>query len=198
MNRSVILKALVLLPVLCFTMLYAQGRGNSIASYVFGGDELRGELAEDLAEAVERNLTASGKYSTPRRGSRMFFREVEKEEARLGRRGQMLDDRTFCKIGGDFGVQYLAIIDIAKAGRGASVWARIIDLDRCVIVATAEYTSIIRDAAGVRAAATVLSNDLLRRQVGKRSVSVNIGGGGLSVSVPPPPPPPPAPARRGD
>jgi len=194
MNRSVMLKALVLLPVLCFAVVFAQGRssGNAVAAYVYGGDEMRGDAAEELAEEVVNNLVRSGRYSNPRRGAREFFRAADRAQARA--RGRMLEDRDFCRIGGDEGVQFLVLIDIAKQGRANSVWARILDLEGCRIIGTAEYTNLIRNTAEIKTAANSLSTELLRRNVGRRSITINLGGGSISVgsaAAPPPPPPPP-------
>lgn len=158
----------------------SSGAGNAVAAYVFG--EENSKNAEDLAEAVVNNLVGSGKYTQPRRGAREFFRAVDREQAR--NRGRMLEDRNFCRIGGDEGVQFLVIIDIEKAGRGNSVWARLLDLDQCRIIGTAEYTGLIRNNTEIRSAAKSLTDELIHRRVGRR------GGGG---SAPPPPPPPPPP-----
>jgi hypothetical protein len=196
------LKALVIMPALCFAVVFAQVGGpssrpapggpgpgpgpggvNAVAAYVFGEENAKN--AEELAEAVVNDLAQSRKYSLPRRGAREFFRAADKLQAR--NRGKLLDDRDFCKIGADEGVQSLVIIDIEKAGRGNSVWARLLDLDNCRIVGTAEYTGLIRNTAEITKAATELSRELQFRRMGKRS----IGG-----SAPPPPPPPPP--QRGD
>jgi len=197
MNKSVLFKALVIVPTLCLSAAFAfaqpggsrpgpgpgrapGGGGNAVAAYVFGEENAKN--AEDLADAVVTNLANSKQYSLPRRGPREFFRAADKMQAR--NRGRLLEDRDFCKIGGDEGVQTLVIIDIEKTGRGNSVWARLLDLDRCAIVGTAEYTGLLRNTSDIRKAANELSSELQRRRIGKRS----IGG----------PPPPPPPARRGD
>jgi hypothetical protein len=126
-------------------------------------------LGEDLAEAIVNGLANSRTYSQPRRGARGFFREVEREENRLGRRGQLLDDRSFCKIGTDYEIEYLVIIDIEKRGRGNSVWARILDLETCRIIATGEYTGLIRNPGEVTQASNAIVSELLRRRTGSRS-----------------------------
>jgi len=143
-------------------------RGNAIAGYVFGEDNVRN--AEELAEAVVTKLAGLRKYSEPKRKSREFFREVEKLEAKAERRGKLPEDRDFCRIGNDFGVDYLCIIDIEKAGRGASVWARILDLDNCTIIATGEATKLIRNTEEINAVADDLVRQLSDRKIGKRSI----------------------------
>ena len=186
MNKSVILKALVFVPVLCMSMAFAQQKkggaapppppppppsvsSNAIVAYVFGGEEMRGENAEILAEAVVNNLTADKRYSAPRRGARGFFQQVAAEETRLGRRGRLLDDPDFCRIARAYDVSFLTVIDIEKSGRTNSVWARILDLNNCSVIATAEFTGLVRNNAEVTAAANALSRDLLNRRVGRRS-----------------------------
>jgi len=124
--------------------------------------------AEELAEAVVAKLAANRKYSEPKRKSREFFREVEKLEARAERRGQLLADKDFCKIGNDFGVEYLCVIDIEKKGRGASIWARIIDLDKCTIIATGESTALIRNTEEINKVSDELVSELVNRKVGTR------------------------------
>jgi hypothetical protein len=155
--------------------------GNAIAAYVFGGEEMRGENGELLAEGVVNNLVATGRYSNPRRGAREFFRAVDREQAR--NRGRMLEDRNFCRIGGDEGVQFLVIIDIESAGRGNSVWARLLDLDGCRILGTAEFTGLVRNTNEINAAARDLSNELVHRRMNRRG-----GGGGAAVGGPTTPP----------
>ncbi|MCL2182588.1 MAG: hypothetical protein FWB85_03860 [Chitinispirillia bacterium] len=174
MTKSVMLKALAF-TALCFSVAFAQavvggaktggggGGSNTIAAYVFGGDDMKGDLAEELAEALANNLVRDGKYSHPRRGARGFFKEVQKAEDRLGRRGKLLDDRDFCKIGDDEGVQYLVVLDIQKAGRGTSVRSRILDLGRCQVGATSDYIKLIRNTAEVNTAAAEISAELLKR-----------------------------------
>ena len=142
-------------------------RGNQIAGYVFGGDEMRGDLGT-LAEQVVNGLTNTKNYSAPRRGARQFFREVEKAEQRLNRRGQLLDDRDFCKIGTDYEIEYLVIIDIQKQGRVNSVWARVIDLETCKVIATGESTALVRNNAEVTAVANELIRELSNRRIGTR------------------------------
>jgi hypothetical protein len=190
------LKALALTLAVCFSVGFAQikvqvdigkgGGGSAIAGYVFG--EENSSNAEELAEAVVNNLVATSKYTQPKRGAREFFRACDKEQAR--NRGKMLEDRNFCKIGGDFGVQYVVLIDIEKQGRGISVWARILDLNNCAVVGNAEYTGLIRNNQEISKAASALSSELVHRRMNKRSI------GGSAVSAPPPPPPPPP--KRGD
>jgi TolB-like protein len=135
-------------------------RGNSIAAYVYGGEDLRGNSVEELAVAVVSGLVRSGRYTQPHRGAR--------ERMQAGSRGRMLDDRDFCRIGVDAGVQFLVLIDIKRAGRGYSVWARLLDLNSCWVIATAEYAGLVRDDAEIRAAANTLSRELLNRRVGSR------------------------------
>jgi len=187
MSKSILLKAAVLLPVLCFSFVFAQGvspsrpansPGNALAAYVFGGEEMRGENGELLAETVVNNLVATGRYSNPRRGAREFFRAVDREQAR--NRGRILEDRNFCRIGGDEGVQFLVIIDIESAGRGNSVWARLLDLDGCKIIGTAEFTGLVRNNNEINAAARELANELVHRRMNRRGG----GGGGASVGGP--------------
>jgi hypothetical protein len=202
------LKALVILPALCFAVVFAQVGGpsskpapggpgpgpggvNAVAAYVFGEENAKN--AEELAEAVVNNLAQSRKYSLPRRGAREFFRAADKLQAR--NRGRLLEDRDFCKIGGDEGVQSLVIIDIEKAGRGNSVWARLLDLDNCRIVGTAEFTGLVRNTAEINKAASELSNELQFRRVGKRSIASAMAQSIANSALPPPPPPPPP---RGD
>jgi len=183
MSKFVLLKALAFAAI-CFSMSFAQGGrppsqsppapsggGNPVAAYVFGGEEMRGDLDEDLADAIVNNLVADRRYSQPRRGAREFYREVDRAQAR--NRRQILSDRDFCRIGGDFGVQYVVIMDIERAGRSNSVWARILDLNNCVLVATAEYVGLIRNASEVTAAANSLSAELLHRRIGKRGGSAS-------------------------
>jgi len=143
-------------------------RGNAIAGYVFGEDNLRN--AEELAEAVVKGLAADRKYSEPKRNSREFFREVEKMEQKAERRGKLPEDKDFCRIGDDFGVDFLCIIDIEKVGRqSASVWARIINLDNCQLIATGEYTGLIRNPIEIEKATNALVAELTKRQIGRRA-----------------------------
>jgi len=195
-KKSVALKALVILPALCFAVAFAQVGGprqvpgpgprpavggpgspvggpsyggggvNAVAAYVFG-EENTGR-AEELAEAVVNNLAQSRKYSLPRRGAREFYRAADRLQAR--NRGKLLEDRDFCRIGGDEGVQTLVIIDIDRSGRTLSVWARLLDLDNCRIVGTAEYTGFIRNSSDIRRAADELAGELQYRRIGKRSL----------------------------
>jgi hypothetical protein len=199
MKRSVIANALVLVPVLCFGLAFGQKAiggpagappppppppsGNAIAGYVFGEDNARN--AEELAELVVSKLAASRKYSEPKRRSREFFALVDQLESRKANRNQLPDDRDFCRIGGSFGVNFLCIMDIQRAGRGASTYARIINLSNCQVVSTAEFTGLIRNSGEIEAAAAKLAGDLLNHRLFKR------GGGAWSASPPPPPPPPP-------
>jgi hypothetical protein len=149
--------------------------GNAIAAYVFGDENAKN--AEDLADAIVTNLANSAKYSQPRGGARQFFAMADREQRKHG--GKLLSDRDFCRIGGDFGVNFLCIIDIEKAGRGNSVWARILDLTNCSVVATSEFTGLIRNSAEVTTAANNMTTELLKRNIGKRSI-----GGGSAVSTP--------------
>jgi len=202
MKSSVIARSLLLVTVVCSSLVFGQkaiggpagappppppppprAAGNVIAGYTFGDDNVKN--GEDLAEAVVAKLAASAKYSNTGRGSRAFFREVEKLEAKSERRGKLPEDRDFCRIGGDFGVNYLCIIDIEKTGRGASVWARILDLSNCTVVANGEFVGLVRNTAEIEKAANELSGKLLQRQIFKRSIAAAL--------APPPPPPPPAP-----
>ena len=144
-------------------------RGNQIAAYVFGMEQAK--LGEDLSQYIVDGLANSKKYSQPRRGARGFFQAADREQAK--NRGRMLEDRNFCKIGTDYEIEYLVIIDIQKAGRGNSVWARILDLETCNIIATGESTALIRNDAEARTVANDLVTQLLRRSVGKRSVQIN-------------------------
>ena len=174
-KRNLLLTATILLPVLCFS-LYAQvgvapsrqQQGNAIAAYVFGAENSAN--AEELAEAVVNNLTADRRYAAPRRGAREFFREADRAQARS--RGRLLSDRDFCRIGDDFGVNFLVIIDIERQGRGNSVWARILDLGNCQVAATAEYTGPIRNTSEIRAGARALSNELLNARIGRRGARI--------------------------
>jgi hypothetical protein len=208
MKRSVIANALVLVPVLCCGLVFGQkaigGSAGSppppppppppqsrdaIAGYVFGEDNARN--AEELAELVVSKLAASRKYSEPKRKSREFFALVDQLESRKANRNQLPDDRDFCRIGGSFGVNFLCIMDIEKAGRGASTYARIINLSTCQVVGTAEFTGLIRNSAEIEKAASDLSRDLLNHRMFRR--------GGLAWGPPtPPPPPPPPPKVRGN
>ncbi|MDR3013221.1 MAG: hypothetical protein LBU70_08435 [Chitinispirillales bacterium] len=192
--KKTLVTAVALLPLLSVSV-FAQVRaatsaaapassGDAIAAYVFGEENARN--AEELAEALVTRLANARAYSAPRRGARGFFREVEQAQARLDRRGRLLDDRDFCRIGTDYELNYLTVIDIEKAGRGNSIFARILNLSNCSVVASAEFTGLIRNTAEINAAADALSRDLQRRQVIRR--------GGQVVAAPPPPPP----ARRGN
>jgi uncharacterized protein YjbK len=149
-------------------------RGNQIAAYVFGMDQAK--LGEDLSQYIVDGLANSKKYSQPRKGARGFFQAADREQAK--NRGRMLEDRNFCKIGTDYEIEYLVIIDIQKAGRGNSVWARILDLETCNIIATGENTSLIRNDQEAKTVANDLVTQLLRRSVGKRST----GGGGAPIN----------------
>ena len=171
--KIVFLLTAMMLPMICPTASAQVGKpaspspkqNNAIAAYVFGEENPAG--AEALAEQVVTLLANSRTYSAPRRGAREFFREADRVQA--GNRRQLLSDRDFCRIGSDFGVQFLAIIDIDRTGRGNSVWSRILDLGNCQVVATAEFLGFIRSGNEIRSAAETLSRDLLRRQIGRRS-----------------------------
>ena len=171
-KSNLLLAVTMLLPVLYFTT-YAQvgvspsrqqQQGNAIAAYVFGAENSAN--AEELAEAVVNNLTADRRYAAPQRGAREFFREANRAQARS--RGRLLSDRDFCRIGDDFGVNFLVIIDIERQGRSNSVWARILDLGVCRVIATAEYTGLIRNANEIRTGARALSDELLHARIGRR------------------------------
>jgi hypothetical protein len=190
--------ATVVLPLFCLTAYGQVGTartappppapasGNAIAAYVFGAENSAN--AEELAEAVVTNLANTRHYSQPRRGAREFFREADRAQSR--NRNRLLEDRDFCRIGSDFGVQFLTVIDIERAGRGNSVWARILDLSNCRVVATAEYTGLIRNSAEIRTAATALTAELTNRRIGTRSITVQVGGASVTAAVTTPPPPP--------
>jgi TolB-like protein len=131
-------------------------RGNSIVAYVYGGEHIWGGSAEELAVTVVSGLVRSGRYTQPSRGTAEFLREVD----RLAGRGWIPEDRDFCRIGSGAGVQFLVIV---RMGRGNRVRARLLDLSNCQVIATAEYTGLVRNNTEIRAAANALSSELLQR-----------------------------------
>ncbi len=139
--------------------------GDAIACYMFGADNARN--AEELAERVVDKLASSRKYSISRRRNSEFFMEMEKSS---DGRGGLPSDRDICLAGRNFGVSYVCVIDIVKAGRGASIWGRIMDLSNCQIVGTAEFVGLIRNSAEIDRAANELSRELLFRRINKRSI----------------------------
>jgi len=79
-----------------------------------------------------------------------------------------LDESDFCRIGNDYGVEYLCLINVEKKGIRTSVWAQIFDLEKCRVIATGESIRRVSSDEEVRAAADEIVGELRASRIGKR------------------------------
>lgn len=148
----------ILLLVLPFA-LFAQ---TKVAVYVTATETVPKETKKIIGSEVVAAFVATKEYNAIERTTE-FLNEITKEQDY--QRGGNVDDSQICELGRQFGVDLVCVTDITKFQDKFYVQARLIDVEKAIVLATAREIAQLEDLDAIMKLASNLAQSLINADV---------------------------------
>lgn len=148
----------ILLLMLPFVMM-AQ---TKVAVYVTATETVPTETKKIIGSEVVAAFVATKEYNAIERTSE-FLNEITKEQDY--QRGGNVDDSQICELGRQFGVDLVCVTDITKFQEKFYVQARLIDVEKAIVLATAREIAQLEDLDAIMKLASSLAQTLINADV---------------------------------
>jgi TolB-like protein len=159
----------------------AQAAGEKkqrIAVYVTGG---KTETDNDvLTSNLKSAITASQSYEAVERTTE-FLRQLRKEQSYQHASGNV-DDNDIARLGKEAGVQYVCVAELVPVPGGDFVTARLIDVEKASVVASADGADKITDLPSLMSMSKSIAAQLIQNAsyrytgIAKKRVAVYVSG----------------------
>ena len=153
--KNIIAWMLLVLP----SILFAQ---TKVAIYVTATDKVPLETKKVIGSEMVASFTATQEYSAIERTTE-FLGQISKEQEY--QRGGSVDDSQICELGRQFGVDLVCVADITKYQDKYYIQARLIDVEKATVLATAREISNLEDLETIIKVAQNLSQKLIDTEV---------------------------------
>lgn len=140
-------------------VLFAQ---TKVAVYVTATETVPKETKKVIGSEVVAAFVATKEYNAIERTVE-FLNEITKEQDY--QRGGNVDDGQICELGRQFGVDLVCVTDITKFQDKFYVQARLIDVEKAIVLATAREISQLADLDGIMSVAANLAQALISSDV---------------------------------
>lgn len=153
--KKLFVLALFLLPAIIFAQ-------TKVAIYVTATDKVPLETKKIIGSEMVASFAATQEYSAIERTTE-FLGQISKEQEY--QRGGSVDDSQICELGRQFGVDLVCVTDITKFEDKYYIQARLIDVEKAMVLATAREISGLEDLETVIKIAQSLSQKLIETEV---------------------------------
>ena len=165
--------AILLLPCL----LFAQ---TKVAIYVTSTDQVPRETKKVVGSEIVAAFVATDHYSAIERTTE-FLSGINKEQEY--QRGGTVDDTQICELGRQFGVDLVCVADLTVYKGEYYIQARLIDVEKAIVLATAREVSTLEDLNTVIKVAGNLAQKLIGTEVTYSLVVDNTKGTPLDIYI---------------
>lgn len=148
----------VLLMIVPF-VLSAQ---TKVAVYVTATETVPKETKKIIGSEVVAAFVATKEYNAIERTTE-FLSEITKEQDY--QRGGNVDDSQICELGRQFGVDLVCVTDITKFQEKFYVQARMIDVEKAIVLATAREIAQLENLDDIMKLASTLAQTLINADV---------------------------------
>ena len=152
-------KFFVILLLIVPFVLSAQ---TKVAVYVTATETVPKETKKIIGSEVVAAFVATKEYNAIERTVE-FLNEITKEQDY--QRGGNVDDSQICELGRQFGVDLVCVTDITKFQEKFYVQARLIDVEKAIVLATAREIAQLDDLDAIMKLATSLAQTLISADV---------------------------------
>ena len=135
---------------------------TKVAVYVTATETVPKETKKVIGSEVVAAFVATKEYNAIERTVE-FLNEITKEQDY--QRGGNVDDGQICELGRQFGVDLVCVTDITKFQDKFYVQARLIDVEKAIVLATAREISQLADLDGIMSVAANLAQALISSDV---------------------------------
>lgn len=153
--KKIIIIALFLLPCAMFAQ-------TKVAVYVTSSDKVPRETKKIVGSEVVSAFVATAQYSAIERTTE-FLSGINTEQEY--QRGGSVDDSQICELGRQFGVDLVCVTDITVYSGDYYLQARLIDVEKAIVLATAREISKLEDLNTVIKVANSLAQHLIETEV---------------------------------
>ncbi len=171
--KKYILTVLLLLPCL----LFAQ---TKVAIYVTSTDKVPKETKKVVGSELVSSFVATEQYSAIERTTE-FLSGITTEQQY--QRGGSVDDSQICELGRQFGVDLVCVADMTVYNGQYYIQARLIDVEKAIVLATAREISALEDLNAVIKVANNLSQKLIATEVTYTLSIENTHMGALDIYI---------------
>lgn len=152
-------KLFLFLSVMLPLVLCAQ---TKVAVYVTATETVPKETKKIIGSEVVAAFVATKEYNAIERTVE-FLTEISKEQDY--QRGGNVDDSQICELGRQFGVDLVCVTDITKFQEKFYVQARLIDVEKAIVLATAREIAQLEDLDAIMSLASSLAQSLISADV---------------------------------
>lgn len=135
---------------------------TKVAVYVTATETVPKATKKIIGSEVVAAFVATKEYNAIERTVE-FLTEISKEQDY--QRGGNVDDGQICELGRQFGVDLVCVTDITKFQEKFYVQARLIDVEKAIVLATAREISQLEDLDGIMKIASSLAQTLISSDV---------------------------------
>lgn len=153
--KRIVIFALFLLPCVIFAQ-------TKVAIYVTSTDNVPRETKKIVGSEIVSAFVSTAQYSAIERTSE-FLAGISTEQDY--QRGGNVDDTQICELGRQFGVDLVCVTDITTYGGDYYLQARLIDVEKAIVLATAREISKLEDLSTVIKVANNLAQHLIETEV---------------------------------
>ncbi len=170
--KKILFIALFLLPCLIFAQ-------TKVAVYVTSTDKVPKETKKVVGSEVTAAFVATEQYSAIERTSE-FLAGISTEQEY--QRGGSVDDSQICELGRQFGVDLVCVADITIYNGEYYIQARLIDVEKAIVLATAREISSLEDLDTVIKISGNLAQKLISTTV-TYTLSIENSRGALDIYI---------------
>lgn len=152
-------KIIVILSLLMPFVLFSQ---TKVAVYVTATETVPKETKKIIGSEVVAAFVATKEYNAIERTAE-FLTEISKEQDY--QRGGNVDDSQICELGRQFGVDLVCVTDITKFQDKFYVQARLIDVEKAIVLATAREIAQLENLDDIMKLASSLAQSLISADV---------------------------------
>lgn len=152
-------RIVVMLSFLLPFVLFAQ---TKVAVYVTATETVQQETKKIIGSEVVAAFVATKEYNAIERTTE-FLSEISKEQDY--QRAGNVDDNQICELGRQFGVDLVCVTDITQFQEKYYVQARLIDVEKAIVLATAREIAQLESLDDIIKLASSLSQTLINADV---------------------------------
>ncbi len=172
MKRLVAL-VLFVLPVIIFAQ-------TKVAIYVTATEQVSSSTKKIIGSEIVASFAATEEYSAIERTSE-FLGQISKEQEY--QRGGSVDDSQICELGRQFGVDLVCVADVTKFQDKYYIQARLIDVEKATVLATAREISTLEDLDTIIKIAQGLAQKVIGTEVTYTLSVENIHGCPIDIYI---------------
>ena len=151
-----------LFVIFCLIIPFVLSAQTKVAVYVTATETVPKATKKVIGSEVVAAFVATKEYNAIERTTE-FLNEITKEQDY--QRAGNVDDGQICELGRQFGVDLVCVTDITKFQDKFYVQARLIDVEKAIVLATAREISQLEDLDAIMKLASNLAHSLITSDV---------------------------------